>query len=240
MLHTTRTSRLAPALVAGLLALAALSACGTDDDPAAGSGDTSSSSGSSAGTGDGSGKGDSGEDPAGDGSGPDDAPGSDGGDSGGSGDGAGGDPGTDEAGGDPNSPFVVAAAAVGTRSRDQVITLHAMGFSTTHDSGVPHQALPDQGAVIHDALEEQVKAATQMTPPKGSPAAKLVASLTSYGELAEDLAGWNPDGAPLPPSWFTRIAATDKTWTQAMQDLSDLSDNDLLADMPELLMPAST
>jgi hypothetical protein len=250
MLHTSRTtSRLALAVAVGLLAFPALAGCGSDDNPAAGAGDESSSSGSSVGAADGSGDGGSAGDSATDGSGGSDDSGSgDAADPNGDADGADGS-GDDADGGsstpapgsaeDPSSPFVVAAAAVGTRSRDQVITLHAMGFSTTHDNGVPHEALPAQGEEIAAALNEQVKAATQLTPPKGSPAARLVASLHAYDRLAADLAGWNPDGAPLPPSWFTRIAATDKAWTQAMKDLSELSDNDLLADMPELLMPAS-
>jgi hypothetical protein len=242
MLHTTHTpSRLVPALVAGLLALAVLSGCGSDDNPAAGSGDQSSSSGSKADTSDATADGDQADDPAEADSGTDG--GTDADDPAGSeGDGgSGGDEGSgsDGAADDANSPFVVAAAAVGTRSRDQVVTLHAMGFSTTHDKGLPHQALPAQGEQIQEALDEQVQAATQLTPPKGSPAARLVASLSSYGDLAGDLASWNPDGAPLPPSWFTKIAAADKTWTKAMEDLSDLSDDDLLANMPELLMPAS-
>jgi hypothetical protein len=143
------------------------------------------------------------------------------------------------AGTDPSSPFVVAAAAVATRSREQVVSLHAMGVSTTTDTGIPHAELPAQGEAISQALQQEITDATQLPPPDGSPAAALVAALRAYGGLAGQLADWDPQGAALPQRWFTKLAATDERWQAALGELSTLSGQDLLADLPELILPES-
>lgn len=253
--HQTAGPRLGIAGLALLLGLGFLTSCGDDDK---GSGDAgASSSGGGRGTAEqegsdedaGTDKGDEGADAADSESGDDDdtAGGT------GSSDDAGdtgaddGDEADDDADGgdapdaaeDPHSPFVVAAAAVGTRSRDSVVTLHALGVSTTSESGVPHDLLPDQGKKLRGALRDQVVEASRLTPPRGSAAARLVTSLNAYSRAAGQLAKWAPDGGPLPRVWFHRLGRADQTWLKALRDLSDEAGQDLLQDLPELLMPSA-
>lgn len=141
---------------------------------------------------------------------------------------------------DPNSPFVVAASAIATRSRDQVLLLHAMSVSTTSKaSEFPKEQIPGLGANVVKELERQVKDATMAIPPKGSAAAKLVSALDSYKELAGTVADWDSEAAkPLSKKFFNDLAETDKAWKEALGDLSDLSGKDLLANLPPLAMPA--
>jgi hypothetical protein len=260
-IHQTAGARLVIAGLALFLGLGFLTSCGSDDEGGGDPGASSSGGGQgaaeseggtsqSAGTdkGDNGDKGDKGDDGAdvesGDADGDTDsaAPSDDAADADetGSDDAEAGDDGsTPAATEDPNSPFVVAAAAVGTRSRDSVVTLHALGVSTTSAAGVPHQLLPDQGKKLRGALREQVVEASRLTPPKGSAAARLVTSLNAYSRAAGQLAKWAPDGGPLPTVWFHRLGKADRTWLKALRDLSDEAGQDLLQDLPELLMPAS-
>lgn len=141
---------------------------------------------------------------------------------------------------DPNSPFVVASAAVATRSRDQVVTLHAMGLATTVRSsraGIPRDQVPHVAGSIRDALDREIADATLLTPPAGTPAARLVTALRTYRGLADRLAGWDPAGGQASPAWFGALAANDRAWRTALHDLGDLSGQNLLAHLPPLLMP---
>jgi hypothetical protein len=141
---------------------------------------------------------------------------------------------------DPNSPFVVAASAVAARSRDQVTQLHAMGLGTTNQSSLPQEQIPALAEAISVELGSQIQAATVMTPPKKSPAADLVAALDSYRALSKELAKWKPAAQkPLPDSWFESLEQTDDGWKESLGALSELSGEDLLADLPPLVMPGT-
>lgn len=257
-MSTTRmtTSRLGLAAVALTLGLGCLTACGDDggDHPStdaaasgqqdhgtgeasaggtksgadgkAGSGKGAGASGSSKGSGKGSGTG------SGKGSGKGNGKGQ-----GGSSGGSGGTSSGGKGGSGAKSPFVVAAAAAGSRSLDTVATLHAMGVATTNETGIPHRLLPDQGKSLRAALQDEVVAASRLTPPKNSPAARLVGSLNVYRDAAGQLAQWSPDSGPLPDEWFSRLKAADVTWLRALRELSDASGQDLLKVMPSLIMP---
>lgn len=138
---------------------------------------------------------------------------------------------------DPSSPFVVAATAVGLRSRDQVTQLHVMGVGTTGEGGLPVDQLPGLARNIRTELGRQVADSTMLPPPDGTPASDLVAALETYRGLAGTLAAWDPDGAPLADGWFRRLATTDRAWKAALRDLGRLTDRDLLADLAPLPMP---
>lgn len=139
----------------------------------------------------------------------------------------------------PSAPFVVAASAVGDRSRAQVVSLHAAGASTHGAADLPRTQLPAQGAAIRDQLSTQITEATRLPPPRGSAAAQLVSSLRSYRQLAAELARWNPSGAGLPRTWFETLRRADGNWKQSLEELSQLSGRDLLAGLPDLVLPAS-
>lgn len=137
---------------------------------------------------------------------------------------------------DPNGPFVVAAAAVATRSIDQVVQLHVMGTSTVETSEITGQ-VPALAGAIHRELSQQIADATMMTPPKESAAARLVTTLTAYRHLAGQLSDWKVDGGPMPEAWFGRLERLDGTWREVLGELSDLSGTELLANVPELILP---
>lgn len=137
---------------------------------------------------------------------------------------------------DPNGPFVVAAAAVATRSIDQVIQLHVMGAGTVETSEISGQ-IPALASAIHRELSRQIADTTMMTPPKESAAARLVTTLTAYRHLAGQLSEWEVDSGPMPEAWFGRLERLDGTWKAVLGELSDLSGTDLLADVPELILP---
>jgi hypothetical protein len=139
---------------------------------------------------------------------------------------------------DPNSPFVVAASAAATRSVDQVIQLHSMGVATTGQSGdFPTEQIPLLAKAITSSLGELITSATLMTPPKDSAAAELITALKSYKTLSQELRNWDAAGDPMPTSWFDRLGTTDDDWKSSLEALGELSDTDLLADLPTLLMP---
>ncbi|CAB4693451.1 MAG: hypothetical protein F2667_02915 [Actinobacteria bacterium] len=139
---------------------------------------------------------------------------------------------------DPNSPFVVAASAVATRSRDQVLLLHAMSLATTGSGDLPRDQIPGLARRASADLADQIADCTVLTPPEGSPAAALAAALSDYRGLARELARWQPADGALPPAYFDRLATTDRRWQIALRDLGDLAGTDLLAGLPELVMPA--
>jgi len=139
---------------------------------------------------------------------------------------------------DPSSPFVVAAAAVGTRSRDQVLQIHALALATTkRRSTLPADQIPGIAAVAKKALQAQIADATMATPPPGSAAADLVAALKSYRDLAGTLAGWDQRAA-LPAGFFADLAQADTAWKDALRRLGALAHTDLLAKLPALVMPS--
>lgn len=139
---------------------------------------------------------------------------------------------------DPKGPFVVAAAAVATRSMDQVTQLHVMGVGTTGESELPVDQIPGLAKAIRTELGKQIADATMMTPPKDSAAARLVATLTTYRTLASELNAWNPSsGKPMPDAWFNRLQRTDKDWKAAIGELGELAGQDLLANLPPLMLP---
>jgi hypothetical protein len=139
---------------------------------------------------------------------------------------------------DPNSPFVVAATAVATRSLDQVTLLHVMGTATVEESELPSDQIPDLAGQIRTELGKQVADATLMTPPKGSAAEDLVSALNAYRTLAGELAEWKPaSGRPLPAAWFDRLRGIDRDWKAALGKLGDLSGEDLLGNVPPLKLP---
>jgi hypothetical protein len=151
-----------------------------------------------------------------------------------------GDPsGGSSAGTDPSSPFVVAAAAVGTRSRVQVQQLHAMAVSTTRDgSSFPRDQIAGVGAGVQQQLRSELSDMTMATPPAGSPAARLAAALQGYIGLAGRVAAWQAAaGKPLPASFFTDLAAADTAWKSALRQVGALAGQDLLAGLPDLVMP---
>ncbi|QTV80392.1 hypothetical protein [Microbacterium sp. NIBRBAC000506063] len=136
-------------------------------------------------------------------------------------------------------PLIVAASAIGKRSRDQVFLLHGLGMSTTHEDGIPQDLIPAQAEQVGTDLLGLIQEATMIEPPAGTPAALLVESLTEYAELAEELADWTADDEALSSKWFDALGEADDSWTQALRELSELSGEDLLDDMPELLLPDS-
>lgn len=258
-LHRDQLHRLAATATLAVMALT-VGGCGSDEDPegtagtgpstsasspsapATGGGTAPSTEGPSSGrTADGATDGATDSAPS-DGAGSSGAPGSDssgGGESsslssGGSGQGSGGG----QAEVDPNSPFVVAASAVATRSREQVTQLHAMGVGTTADSGLPKEQIPQLAKTIGTELATQIKDCTMLPPPKGSPAARLAAALADYRSLAGDLAAWNPNGQSMDAAWFSRLEGADRDWKAALRQLGGLSQQDLLAGLPQLLMPS--
>jgi hypothetical protein len=138
---------------------------------------------------------------------------------------------------DPNGPFVVAATAVAQRSVDQVIQLHVMGTGTV-DLNALRDQIPTLAEAIATELGNQIADATMMTPPKDSVAAELVDALTDYQELAGQLSEWNAEqGQPMPDGWFDRLEKADRHWKGALRKLGDLSGTDLLANVPELILP---
>lgn len=138
---------------------------------------------------------------------------------------------------DPNGPFVVAATAVAQRSVDQVIQLHIMGTGTVELNALRDQ-IPTLAEAIATELGKQIADATMMTPPKDSVAAELVDALTDYQELAGELSEWSvEDGQPMPDGWFDRLEKADRHWKGALRKLGDLSGTDLLANVPELILP---
>jgi hypothetical protein len=139
---------------------------------------------------------------------------------------------------DPNGPFVVAATAVAKRSLDQVLQLHVLGTGTVELNSLRDQ-IPALAGAIHTELGQQVADATMMTPPKGSAAARLVAALNDFRGLAGQLSEWRADGGrPMPDPWFARLERADRDWKGALRELSELSGEDLLANVPELILPA--
>jgi len=140
---------------------------------------------------------------------------------------------------DQNSPFIVAASAIGRRSGDQVATLHTLAASTTHDQGIPHDLVAAQAEQVQTALEGLIEEATMMTPPDGTPAAALVTVLGAYALLAGELSAWPAVDEAMPTEWFTQLEEADREWTQTLEVLSGLSGEDLLADLPTLVMPES-
>ncbi|CAN5146750.1 hypothetical protein BH09ACT12_BH09ACT12_36960 [soil metagenome] len=141
---------------------------------------------------------------------------------------------------DPNSPFVVAASAVGTRSRDQVLQLHALSISTTQPRPtLPVEQVPGLARSIDREVGRQIADASTLPPPPGTPAAQLVAALGTYQDLAGQLAEWKPQGGrPLSSAFFDRLRGADKAWRTSLRRLSRASGQDLLADLPELITPA--
>jgi hypothetical protein len=140
---------------------------------------------------------------------------------------------------DPNGPFVVAATAVAKRSLDQVIQLHVMGTGTGDLNDDLRDQIPTFAEAIHTELGQQVADATMMTPPKDSAAARLVSALSDYRELAGRLSEWRAeDGRPMPDAWFDKLEKADRDWRAALGELSELSGEDLLANVPELMLPA--
>lgn len=139
---------------------------------------------------------------------------------------------------DPNGPFVVAATAVAKRSLDQVIQLHVLGTGTV-DVNALREQIPTLAEAIRTELSQQVADATMMSPPKDSAADRLVTELREYRELAARLSEWPADkGRPMPDAWFDRLEKADRAWKAALGELSELSGEDLLANVPELLLPA--
>lgn len=130
----------------------------------------------------------------------------------------------------PDSPAAVAATAVGTRSREPVVALHALATSGVTGRGIPRSELPRQAAAIRTQLQAQITEATRQAPPPNSAAAQLVAALRSYEQLAAD--------PTLQPQWLGRLAAADAGWQRAMRALSALAGRDLLADLPRLGVPS--
>lgn len=137
---------------------------------------------------------------------------------------------------DPNGPFVVAATAVAERSVDQVIQLHVMGTGTA-DTNALRDQIPTLAGAIHTELDQQITDATMMTPPEDSVAADLVAALKAYRGLAQQLSEWTPGNKPMPDAWFTALERIDRRWTSALDGLGELSGTDLLANVPELMLP---
>ncbi|WP_244930849.1 hypothetical protein [Nocardioides sp. W7] len=138
---------------------------------------------------------------------------------------------------DPSSPYVAAAAAVATRSRDQVLQLHAMSVATDPSADFPKDQVAGLGDLIVRDLDTLLRAATMAVPPAGSPAAELVAALESYRSLAGTIGEWQAGSGLLPDSFFRRLGTTDDQWRAALRDLGELTGENLLKNMPPLAVP---
>ena len=142
------------------------------------------------------------------------------------------DPGTD-----PNSPFVVAASAVATRSRDQVTQLHVMGVATLGEGGLPEAEIPGLAKAITRELSAQIECCDGDDPAGEVPGGdvgrlvdRLPVAVAGAGRLGARA------GEPMAEAWFDRLGKTDKVWKSALADLSELSGEDLFADLAPLLV----
>jgi hypothetical protein len=130
---------------------------------------------------------------------------------------------------------VVAAKA----SIASVVELHDIAVSAGQRGRIPATAIPTSAKAVETQLKLQADTVTKLKSAKSGPPAQLASALDQYALLADTLARWNAHrDAKLAPAFFTRLEAADAGWKAAMRAVGKLANQQLLANVPKLLLPA--